>query len=121
MRRSISSQLNLLLTPPMEQNFSHLSIWPFIHFLFLLFFLCVQRMNISYISKEMVVAAYKKAREYLALVRYISSLGVTSKKSFFLSKLASVQIRADPKQMIFFQPKDSQDWHISRQLYYDRH
>ena len=78
-------------------------------------------MNISYISKEVVVAAYKKAREYLALVRYISSLGVTSKKSFFLSKLASVQIRADPKQMIFFQPKDSQDWHISRQLYYDRH
>ena len=53
----------------------------------------------------MVVAAYRKAREYLALVWYISSLEVTSKMFFFLSKLASVQIRADPKLIIFFNQK----------------
>ena len=77
MRPSISSQLNLLLTPTMEQT---LAIYQSGHLYisYFYFFLRVQRMNISYISKEMVVAAYKKAREYLALVRYISSLGVTS-------------------------------------------
>ena len=77
MRPSISSQLNLLLTPTMEQT---LAIYQSGHLYisYFYFFLRVQRMNISYISKEMVVAAYKKARKYLALVRYISSLEVTS-------------------------------------------
>ena len=53
----------------------------------------------------MVVAAYKKAREYLALVRYISSLGVTSKKSFFYQNWPVSKSGLIPNKWYFFNQK----------------